>query len=120
MQKKSKHSWLFSRSLILFLISLFGLMMVAFFINMIGISITGTVENWQHYLTKNAHYFFVWRLTVYGLVIVGWLWAKKRLIAREYAQDKPSMNSFKQRILRIELSTAIAFIALEVSNGLGR
>lgn len=120
MQTKRKRHGFFNRSLILFLISLFGLMMVAFFINMIGISITGTVENWQHYLTKNARYFLMWRLTVYGLVIVGWLWAKKRLIAREYAQDKPSMTSFKQRILRIELATAIAFIALEVSNELGR
>lgn len=120
MQTKRKRYGLFNRSIALFFLCLFGLMTLAFCLNMIGIQIAGTVENWQHYLTVHSHYFLVWRVILYSLVIIGWLFVKKRLIARELSQDKPSMISFKQRILRIELATAIAFIALEVSNGLGR
>lgn len=52
-------------------------------------------------------------------MLVGWLWIKKRLMAREDKEDAQSMMVFKQRLLRIELSTAIAFAVLEVSNGVG-
>lgn len=56
---------------------------------------------------------------LYSLMLVGWLWVKKRLMAREDKEDAQSMMVFKQRLLRIELSTAIAFAVLEVSNGVG-
>lgn len=120
MLKKLKIHWLFNRSIALFLVSVLVLMSVAFFINMIGIHVTGTIDNWRNYLSQNAPYFLMWRLVLYSLMIFGWLWVKKRLIAREYSQDEQSTTVLKQRLLRIELATAIAFVMLEVSNGLGR
>lgn len=120
MLKKLKIHWLFNRSIALFLVSVLVLMSVAFFINMLGIRATGTVDNWQRYLTENSHYFLAWRIALYSVIVAGWLWAKKRIIALEYTRNKQPSTALTQRIRRIEIATVITFILLEVSNGLGR
>jgi len=120
MMKKIKPSWLFNRSVAMFLIGLFGLIIIAFLVNMLGIHVTGTVDNWQRYLSQNAPYFLMWRLALYSLIVAGWLWVKQRIVAREYSKDEQSNTALKQRVLRIEIATVVAFLALETSNWLGR
>ncbi|MCX8588478.1 MULTISPECIES: hypothetical protein [unclassified Gilliamella] len=120
MYKKLKLHWLFNRSVALFLLSLIGLMGVAMMINVVGIQITGTMGNWRNWLAHHSYYFLIWRIVLYTLVIMGWLWAKRRLTARELRHYPQSHITLKQRFLRIEVATVIAFIVLELSNGIGR
>lgn len=85
------------------------LIVAAFVINVIGIRLLGSVERWEHWMDDNAGLFLAWRLLLYAATAWGWIWMRKRLLARE-----PDATA-RQRLQRAEIAAVLAITALEVS-----
>lgn len=81
--------------------------------NIAGIYLAGSVAGWQQWLAASASYFFIWRVCVYGLTAWGWLWMRRRLLAR----DADAQAS--RRLMRSEIAGVTAIAALEASLLLG-
>jgi hypothetical protein len=64
----------------------------------------GAVAGWPR-----AGYFLVWRLCLYGATAYGWVWMRRRLLARE--EDGASAA----RLVRSEIAGVVAIVALEAS-----
>ncbi|WP_369682565.1 hypothetical protein [Pseudomonas reactans] len=79
--------------------------------NVIGIHLAGSLEGWQQWLAAHAGYFLTWRLLLYAGTAWGWLWMRRRVLARE--------PGTRQRLLRAEIAAVIAVAALEISQMLG-
>jgi len=54
-------------------------------------------------------YFFLWRLCLYGATGYGWIWMRRRLLARE------SGTEARRRLLRAEVAGVAGIVALEAS-----
>lgn len=76
-----------------------------------GVQVTGDIEQWESWLTKYAPVFLLWRLALYAGLIYGWLWMRKRVIAREQGQ-------VKRRLLVSEFCALAVLIVMEVTNWL--
>lgn len=85
------------------------LLAVAVLINVVGISMAGSIENWQQWLTAHASLFLAWRLLLYAGTVWGWIWMRRRLLARQ-----PEASA-RQRLLRAEITAVLAIAALEIS-----
>lgn len=83
-----------------------GAAMVA---NLVGIRIVGDVHAWEQGMRKHSVWFLMWRLVLYAGTVTGWIWMRKRLLARE--PDRAT----GQRLLRLEIAAVIAFLVLEAS-----
>lgn len=77
--------------------------------NMVGIRIAGDVAAWEHWLYRHSLWFLVWRLALYAGIAAGWIWMRKRVLARE----PDSIAS--QRLRRLEIAAVAAFVVLEAS-----
>lgn len=101
--------WLFNRHVGHSLLWVALLLVVAVIVNLIGIRLLGGIEGWQHWMDTHAGYFLAWRLLLYAGAAWGWVWMRRRLLARE-----PDTAS-RQRLQRTEVAAVLAFVALEGS-----
>ncbi len=74
-----------------------------------GIYLVGSVPDWERRLAAAADYFLVWRLCLYGATACGWVWVRRRLLARE------ADTQVRARLLRIEIAGVAALVVLESS-----
>ena len=77
--------------------------------NIVGIYLVGSVAGWERWLAAAAGYFLVWRLCLYGATAYGWVWMRRRLLARE--DDAQA----RRRLVRSEIAGVVAIVALEAS-----
>lgn len=81
----------------------------AFVANLVGIRMAGDVAAWEQWMRRHSLWFLVWRLALYAGIAAGWIWMRKRVLARE-----PD-NTTGQRLRRLEISAVAAFVVLEAS-----
>ncbi|MCV6101155.1 hypothetical protein [Pseudomonas aeruginosa] len=101
--------WLFNRRAAKALLWTVVLAAVAVGANIVGIYLVGSVAGWERWLAAAAGYFLVWRLCLYGATAYGWVWMRRRLLARE--DDAPA----RRRLVRSEIAGVVAIVALEAS-----
>ena len=77
--------------------------------NIAGIYLVGSVAGWERWLAAASGYFFVWRLCLYGATVYGWMWMRRRLLARD--DDAQA----RWRLRRSEIAGVVAIVALEAS-----
>jgi len=81
--------------------------------NIAGIHFLGSVAGWERWLAASSGYFFAWRLCLYGATACGWMWMRRRLLAREAENGADALARW--RLIRSEVAGLIAVVALEVS-----
>jgi len=101
--------WLFNRRAAKALLWTVVLAAVAVGANIVGIYLVGSVAGWERWLAAAAGYFLVWRLCLYGATAYGWVWMRRRLLARE--DDAQA----RRRLVRSEIAGVVAIVALEAS-----
>ncbi|WP_330534943.1 hypothetical protein K9U73_015030 [Pseudomonas aeruginosa] len=101
--------WLFNRRAAKALLWTMVLAAVAVGANIVGIYLVGSVAGWERWLAAAAGYFLVWRLCLYGATAYGWVWMRRRLLARE--DDAQA----RRRLVRSEVAGIVAIVALEAS-----
>lgn len=74
-----------------------------------GIRLAGSLDSWQQWLTLHTDHFLIWRLLLYAGTAWGWLWMRRRVLAREPGGKTQS------RLLRAEMAAALAVTAVEIS-----
>ena len=78
-------------------------------VNVVGIRLLGSIEAWARWMDDHAGYFLAWRLLLYTGTACGWVWMRRRLLARE-----PNTAS-RERLLRTEIAAILVLVALEGS-----
>ena len=101
--------WLFSRRAVKALLWTVAIVAAAVGANVAGIYLVGSVAGWERWLAAAAGYFLVWRLCLYGATAYGWVWMRRRLLARE--DDAQA----RRRLVRSEIAGVVAIVALEAS-----
>lgn len=101
--------WLFNRRAAKALLWTMVLAAVAVGANIVGIYLVGSVAGWERWLAAAAGYFLVCRLCLYGATAYGWVWMRRRLLARE--DDAQA----RRRLVRSEIAGVVAIVALEAS-----
>lgn len=101
--------WLFNRRVGFAFLWTILLLVVAITINLIGIRVLGSIEGWERWMDDYTGYFMAWRLLLYAGLAWGWLWMRKRVLARE-----PGTESH-QRLIRVEIAGVVALAVLEGS-----
>jgi hypothetical protein len=101
--------WLFNRRTVRALLWSLLLLALAVAANVAGIALIGSVDGWRQWMVQASGYFLIWRLCLYGVTIYGWLWMRRRLLARE-----PDAQT-QRRLLRTEMAGGMAIAALEIS-----
>lgn len=87
----------------------FLLIAAAATVNLIGIRMAGNAEAWDLWMKQHTAWFLGWRLLLYAAIVAGWIWMRQRLAAQEPGR------ATHLRLLRVEISAMVAFIALEAS-----
>ncbi|HHG5368212.1 TPA: hypothetical protein ACPWM7_005145 [Pseudomonas aeruginosa] len=105
--------WLFSRRAAKALLWAVVIVAAAVGANIAGIYLVGSVGGWERWLAASAGYFFIWRLCLYGATAYGWVWMRRRLLARE-DQDGADGQA-RRRLMRSEIAGAVAIVVLEAS-----
>ena len=101
--------WLFSRRAAKALLWTVAIAAAAVGANVAGIYQVGSVAGWDRWLAAAAGSFLLWRLCLYGATAYGWLWMRRRLLARETDAQA------RRRLVRSEIAGAVAIVALEAS-----
>ncbi|WP_369326282.1 hypothetical protein AB6N01_16960 [Alcaligenes nematophilus] len=101
--------WLFNPRVAKALLWAMLLLAAAVVANVAGIYFLGSIIGWERWLAAAAGYFLIWRLCLYGATAYGWLWMRRRLLAREAGVEA------RRRLVRAEIAGAVAVVALEVS-----
>jgi hypothetical protein len=101
--------WLFSRRAAKALLWAVVIVATAVGANIAGIYLLGSVAGWEKWLAAASGYFLAWRLCLYGATAYGWIWMRRRLLARE---DDAQV---RRRLVRSEIAGVIAILALEIS-----
>ena len=101
--------WLFSRRAAKALLWTVAIAAAAVGANVAGIYLVGSVAGWERWLAAAAGYLLLWRLCLYGATAYGWLWMRRRLLARETDAQA------RRRLVRSEIAGAVAIVALEAS-----
>ena len=102
-------AWLFSRRVGVALLWLVLVIGIAVAVNVVGISIVGGIDGWEHWLRAHMAHFFVWRIAVYAATVYGWWRMRVRLRQREPGPET------HQRLLRIEIAATVTVVLLEAS-----
>ena len=102
--------WLFSRRAAKALLWTVVLVAAAVGANLLGIYLVGSVAGWERWLAAASGYFLVWRLCLYGATAYGWMWMRRRLLAREGDDTQARL-----RLVRSEIAGVIVIVALEAS-----
>ncbi|GLU39212.1 hypothetical protein [Pseudomonas sp. NBRC 100443] len=79
-------------------------------INAIGLRLAGSALTWQAWLTTHSSDFLAWRILLYATTARGWLWMRKRVLARE---PDPAT---RLQLLCAEFAAVAALAVLEVSS----
>ncbi len=108
-----RQRWLFSRRAAKALLWTVVIVAAAVGANVAGIYLVGSVAGWERWLAASAGYFLVWRLCLYGATAYGWMWMRRRLLARE--ADLAAVQQARRRLLRSEIAGVVAIVALEAS-----
>lgn len=77
--------------------------------NLVGIRLVGDIASWEAWLRQQFLWFLIWRLVLYAGIVAGWIWMRRRVLARE-----PD-GATGQRLRRLEIATVAAFLMLETS-----
>ncbi|WP_175854870.1 hypothetical protein [Burkholderia anthina] len=101
--------WLFGRRAAKALLWTVVLAAAAVGANIVGIYLVGSVADWERWLAAASGYFLVWRLCLYGATAYGWMWMRRRLLAREADAHA------RRRLVRSEIAGVVAIVALEAS-----
>ncbi|HHF0928382.1 TPA: hypothetical protein ACPJH2_000904 [Pseudomonas aeruginosa] len=101
--------WLFGRRAAKALLWTVVLVAAVVGANIVGIYLVGSVAGWERWLAAASGYFLVWRLCLYGATAYGWLWMRRRLLARETDAHA------RRRLVRSEIAGVVAIVALEAS-----
>ncbi len=104
-----KARWLVSRRAARVLLWTVLLLAVAVAANVAGIYVIGSIAGWEQWLAEASGFFLLWRLCLYGATAYGWVWMRRRLLAR---QSDPQT---RRRLLRTEVAAVLALVALECS-----
>lgn len=102
--------WLFSQRAAKALLWTVVLVAAAVGANLLGIYLVGSVAGWERWLAAASGYFLVWRLCLYGATAYGWVWMRRRLLARERDDTQA-----RRRLVRSEIAGIVAIVALEAS-----
>ena len=102
--------WLFNRRAMKALLWTVLLVAAAVGANIVGIYLVGSVANWERWLAAASGYFLVWRLCLYGATAYGWMWMRRRLLAREGDDGQA-----RRRLVRSEIAGVVAIVVLEAS-----
>ena len=102
-------AWLFNRRVGMALLVALLVASIAVAVNIVGISIVGSIDDWERWLRAHSAHFLVWRLLVYPATAYGWWWMRRRLRERE-----PDSESH-QRLLRVEIAAVVTIVLLEAS-----
>ena len=105
--------WLFSRRAAKALLWTVVLVAAAVGANVVGIYLVGSVAGWEQWLAATAGYFLVWRLCLYGATAYGWVWMRRRLLARE--DQNGADRQARRRLVRSEIAGVVAIMVLEAS-----
>jgi hypothetical protein len=105
--------WLFSRRAANALLWTVLIVAAAVAANIAGIYLVGSVAGWERWLAAAAGYFLVWRLCLYGATAYGWIWMRRRLLARE--DQSGTDRQARRRLVRSEIAGVVAIVALEAS-----
>ncbi len=101
--------WLFSRRAAKALLWTVVIVAAAVGANVAGIYLVGSIAGWERWLAAATGYFLVWRLCLYGATAYGWVWMRRRLLARE--DDAQA----RHRLVRSEIAGVVAIVVLEAS-----
>ena len=101
--------WLFNRRTRRALLWTLILLTLAVAANVAGIYLMGSVAGWERWMAQASGYFLLWRLCLYGATAYGWLWMRRRLLAREPGAEA------RRRLIRAEVAGAVVMVALEAS-----
>ncbi|WP_435380224.1 hypothetical protein [Burkholderia sola] len=101
--------WLFSRRTAKALLATVLILTAAVAANIAGVYLAGSIASWERWLAAAAGYFLVWRLCLYAATACGWIWMRRRLLARE--KDVQA----RRRLMRSEIAGVVAIVALEAS-----
>ena len=82
---------------------------IAVAVNIVGIGIVGSIDDWERWLHAHSAHFLVWRLLVYTVTAYGWWWMRGRLREREPESEA------HQRLLRVEIAAVVTIVLLEAS-----
>ncbi|ATN36788.1 hypothetical protein ACO34A_23690 (plasmid) [Rhizobium sp. ACO-34A] len=82
---------------------------VAVVANLVGIGLVGDVHAWEQWMRRHSAWFLIWRLVLYAGTVTGWIWMRKRLLARE--QDRETGH----HLLRLEIAAVATILVLEAS-----
>ena len=63
----------------------------------------------ERWLVETSGFFLLWRLCLYGATVCGWVWMRRRLLARESGMEA------RRRLLRAEVAGVVGIVALEAS-----
>ena len=105
--------WLFNRRAMKALLWTVLLVAAAVGANIVGIYLVGSVANWERWLAAPAGSFLLWRMCLYGATAYGWVWMRRRLLARE--AQRGADRQARRRLLRSEIAGVAAIVALEAS-----
>ncbi|MQT88065.1 hypothetical protein DYL61_16675 [Pseudomonas nabeulensis] len=101
--------WLFNLRVARALLWTLLCVVLAIAANVVGIYFVGSIAGWERWLADAASYFMLWRLCLYGATGYGWIWMRRRLLAREPGTEA------RRRVIRAEVAGCIAIVALEAS-----
>ena len=102
-------AWLFNRRVGMALLVALLVASIAVAVNIVGISIVGSIDDWERWLRAHSAHFLVWRLLVYTVTAYGWWWMRGRLREREPESEA------HQRLLRVEIAAVVTIVLLEAS-----
>ncbi len=101
--------WLLIRRVAKVLLWAMLLLAAAVLINIVDIHFLGSVVGWERWLVETSGFFLLWRLCLYGATVCGWVWMRRRLLARESGMEA------RRRLLRAEVAGVVGIVALEAS-----
>jgi len=106
-----KFLWrVFNRRVAITLLVVLLVISVAVMVNVIGIQLTGDIQNWERWLKEKAAVFFVWRLFLYAGTVYGWLRMRKHVLQRETTPEG------RNRLKWVEIYAAVSIVLLEATN----
>ena len=102
LQRNKPSRW---RRTLLVLVMVLPITSIIAVVNHIGVRMTGDVLAWRQWIRAHTLHFFIWRLFLYGIATVGWIWVRRRRLQRFPAQD------MARQMLRTEIFL-IAFVVI--------
>ncbi|WP_193073475.1 hypothetical protein [Pseudomonas sp. FME51] len=101
--------WLFNRRTVRTALWMMFVIILAILANVLGIYFHGSVSGWNDWMAAQSSLFLAWRLCLYAATAYGWLWLRRRQLARE------SDAGARRQLMRAEIASVVALVVLEAS-----